>query len=111
MEITFSDEKLKVLCESAKERKRRLGEPAAKNLKTRLDDLDAAACMEEMRNLPGRWEELTGNLAGYFSCRLDKGLRLILRPKRQPPPTKPDGGLDWSLIDQVTVTEVVDYHG
>ncbi len=111
MEITFADEKLKVLCESAKERKRRLGEPAAKNLKTRLDDLDAAACMEDMRNLPGRWEELTGNRIGHFSCRLDKGLRLILRPERQPPPTKPDGGMDWSAIDQVTVTEVVDYHG
>ncbi len=110
MEITFLDEKLKNLCENAKERKRHWGEPAAKNLKTRLDDLDAAACMEEMRNLPGRWEELSGKLAGYFSCRLDKGLRLILRPKRQPPPTKLDGGLDWFAIDQVTVTEVVNYH-
>ena len=52
MGITFFDEKLKILCESVKERKRRLGEPAAKNLKTRLDELDAAACMDDMRDMP-----------------------------------------------------------
>jgi hypothetical protein len=37
-------------------------------------------------------------------------MRLVIAPKRQPPPVKPDGGLDWRAIDQVTVIEVVDYH-
>lgn len=111
MEVTFSSERLKRQCETAAERKKCFGEPAAKNLKARLDDLDAAHCMEDMRHLPGRWEELTGDRTGQFSCRLDKALRLILRPKRQPPPTKPDGGMDWQAIDQITVIEVVNYHG
>jgi proteic killer suppression protein len=110
MEVTFAEDRLKRACESASERQRRWGEPAAKNLKTRLDDLRAAKSMEDMRHLPGRWEELAGDRAGYFSCRLNKSLRLIVRPTRQPPPCKEDGGLDWSQIDQVTVTEVVDYH-
>ncbi len=111
MEITFSSEKLKRQCESTGERKKSFGAPAAKTLKTRLDDLDAATCMDDMRHLPGRWEELTGDRKGHFSCRLDKALRLILRPMRQPPPTRPEGGMDWAAIDKVTVTEVVNYHG
>lgn len=66
--------------------------------------------MEDMRGLPGRWEELSGDRLGFFSCRLDKGLRLILRPTSQPPPAKEDGGLDWQSIDRMTITEVVNYH-
>jgi proteic killer suppression protein len=110
MEVTFADDRLKRACESASERQRKWGDPAAKNCKTRLDDLHAAKSMEDMRHLPGRWEELAGDRAGHFSCRLNKSLRLIVCPTRQPPPRKEDGGLDWSQIDQVTVTEVVDYH-
>jgi toxin HigB-1 len=101
VEVTFLTERLKKTCESSAERKKRFGEPAASKLKNRLED---------MRNLPGHWEELTGNRKGQFSCRLAGGLRLIVRPKRQPPPTKPDGGLDWRAIDQVTVLDVLDYH-
>jgi proteic killer suppression protein len=110
MEVSFVDERLKRACESASERRRRFGEPAAGKLKSRLDDLDAAQCMEDMRNLPGHWEELKGDRKGQFSYRLAGGLRLVIVPRRQPPPTKPDGGLDWRAIDQVTVLEVVDYH-
>lgn len=57
-----------------------------------------------------KWGDPAGDRAGHFSCRVNKSLRLIVRPTRQPPPGKEDGGLDWSQIDQVTVTEVVDYH-
>ena len=110
MEVLFDAERLKALCESAVQRKKKFGEPAASKLKTRLDDLDAAQCMEDMRNLPGHWEELRGERKGQFSCRLVGGLRLIVRPARQPAPAKPDGGLDWRAIDRVTVIEVVDYH-
>ena len=109
MEIGFTSERLKKACEASGERKKRWGEPAAGKLKTRLDDLDAAYSMEDMRKLPGHWEELTGDRKCQFSCRLAGGLRLIVRPTRQPSPAKPDGGLDWRAIDQVTVLEVVDY--
>jgi proteic killer suppression protein len=110
MELSFATERLKKICESNGERRKRFGDQAAGKLKGRLDDLDAAQSMEDMRNLPGHWEELRGDRKGQFSNRLAGGLRLIVRPRRQPPPTKPDGGLDWRAIDQVTVLEVVDYH-
>ena len=110
MEVSFASDRLKKTCEPVAERKRRFDEPTAGKLKTRLDDLDAAHSMEDMRNLPGHWEELKGDRRGQFSCRLAGGLRLIVRPRRQPARTRPDGGLDWRAVDQVTVVDVLDYH-
>ena len=110
MQILFASDRDKKLFESKSEQARRFGPDAAKKLRARLDDIDAAASMEDMRNLPGKWEELKSDRAGQFSARLTGGLRLIVKPSRHPPPLKPDGGLDWRAIDGVTVIEVVDYH-
>ena len=110
MQVLFSSDRDKKFFESKSEQTRRFGPDAAKKLKLRLDDLDATASMEDMRNLPGKWEELTGDRVGQFSARLAGGLRLIVKPSEQPPPAKPDGGLDWPAIDSITVIEVVDYH-
>ena len=60
--------------------------------------------------LPGHWEELKNERAGQFSVRLHGGLRLIVKPQTQPPPAKPDGGLDWAAIDSLYIVEMVDYH-
>lgn len=63
-----------------------------------------------MRSLPDHWEELKQDRAGQFSARLHGGWRLIVRPQKQPAPSKPDGGLDWRNIDSIYIVEVVDYH-
>lgn len=110
MQVLFSSDRDKKFFQSKSEQARHFGPDAAKKLKLRLDDLDASLSMEDMRNLPGKWEELTGDRASQFSARLAGGLRLIVKPSKQPPPAKPDGGLDWRAIDSVTVIEVVDYH-
>ena len=65
--------------------------------------------METLRVLPGSGQELTGNRKGQFSGRLDKKLRLIIRPTKQPHPAKPDGGLHWAAVDAVTVLDLVDH--
>lgn len=110
MKVAFQDARLKKSCEDKATRQRQFQKAAADKLATRLDDLAAAATMETVRNLPGSWEELTGDRKGQFSCRLDKKLRLVIRPSKQPPSAKPDGGLDWGAVDAVTVLEVVNYH-
>jgi len=110
MRVEFLDARLKKSCEDRATRQRLFQKAAADKLATRLDDLAAAANLETVRKLPGSWEELTGNRKGQFSCRLDKKLRLVIRPTMQPPPAQPDGGLDWAAIDAVTVLEVVNYH-
>ena len=110
MKVEFVDARLKQSCEDKATRQRQYQKAAADKLATRLDDLAAAASMEIVRHLPGSWEELTGDRKGQFSCRLDKKLRLVIRPTTQPPPAKADGGLDWAAVDAVTVLEVVNYH-
>ncbi len=110
MKIDFVSVKDKEFFENSKQVTKAHGPENAKKLRTRLDDLDAAASMEVMRSLPGHWEELKGARAGQFSARLHDGLRLIVKPQKQPPPAKPDGGLDWPAIDSIYIVEMVDYH-
>lgn len=82
----------------------------AKKLQNRLDDLDAAQTMQDMRHTPGHWEELKRDRLGQFSAQLHGGYRLIVKPQKDPPPTKSDGGLDWHAIDSLFIIEIVDYH-
>jgi proteic killer suppression protein len=110
LKIDFLSGRDKALYESLKNATRAFGAESAKRLKTRLDDLDAAQSMEDMRALPGHWEELQKARAGQLSVRLHGGLRLIVLPQKQPPPVKADGGLDWRAIDSIYIVEVVDYH-
>lgn len=110
MKIDFLDLRFRALCHDKRLATKAYGSESAKKLKARLDDLDAAQCMDVMRTLPGHWEELKRDRAGQFSARLHGGLRLIVKPQKQPPPTKPDGGLDWLAIDSLYILEVRDYH-
>lgn len=110
MKIDFLNAKDKAFFEDFKQVTKPHGPENSKKLKNRLDDLDAAQSMEDMRNLPGHWEELKKDRTGQFSARLVGGLRLIMKPQKQPAPTKPDGDLDWRAIDSIYILEVVDYH-
>lgn len=110
MKIDFLSIKDKLRFENPKLAVKAFGAESAKKLKTRLDDLDAAQSMQDMRQVPGHWEELKNDRAGQFSARLHGGWRLIVKPQKQPPPTKPDGGLDWHAIDAIHIIEVADYH-
>lgn len=110
LKIDFLSAKDKEFFESSKQVTKAHGPENAKKLKVRLDDLDAAQSMEDMRHLAGHWEELQNDRAGQFSARLHGGLRLIVKPQKQPPPSKPDGGLDWPTIDSIYIVEMVDYH-
>ena len=110
MKIDFLNQKDKAFFENSKQVVKMYGAESAKKLKTRLDDLDAAQSMEDMSQLPGHWEELKRDRVGQFSARLHGGWRLIVKPQIDPPPTKPDGGLDWRAIDAIHIIEVMDYH-
>ena len=90
---------------------KRWGSMRAKIVRRRLDDLHAADSLEDMRNIPGNCEELSGNRKGQLSVRLDGGYRLIFIPEHDPIPTKPDGGLDWNKVTAIKVIGVEDYHG
>ena len=110
MKLDFLTAKDKAFYQDSKQVTRAFGSESAEKLKTRLDELGAAQSMDAMRTLPGHWEELRKDRAGQFSGRLPGGLRLIVKAQRQPPPFKPDGGLDWCAIDSLYIVEVVDHH-
>lgn len=110
MDVAFATEKLAKAMNSDSKLSQTYGAELAKQIRRRLDDLDAATTLEDMRTLPGRCEELTGDRSGELSVRLSANHRLIFRPNHDPVPERGDGGLDWTQVTAVEVTEVVDYH-
>jgi len=110
LDIGFLNEKDQTFFQNERRVQAKYGASVANRLYDRLEDIQAALCMEDLRHLPGKWEELVSERKGEFSCRLHGGYRLIVRPQKQPPPIKPDGGLDWRAIDGLVFIEVVNYH-
>ena len=110
MQVGFADVRSQNLFNSSRELVRAFGPENARVIRRRLDDLRAVPSLEDARKLPGHLEELKGNRKGQFSMRLLGGRRLIFMPAAVPLPTKPDGGLDWVQIREITVLNVEDYH-
>lgn len=112
MDVLFKTKALQKRCCSEKQRVKYWGKATAKKLGRRLDDLKAASCLEDMRNLPGKCHELKGDLAGLLAIYLVGPQRLILKPADEPIPQKDDGGLDWSQVFRVWIVRIEeDYHG
>lgn len=88
------------------------GSDGARRLATRLQELEAAASLADMRALPqARAHELTGDRDEQISLDLDHPRRLILSVANDPIPRSAEGGLDWGQITAVVVEEITDTHG
>ena len=111
LDITFASDKFEKECNSQKLLVRQQGARRAKRIRRRLDDLRAADCLEDMRSLPGRCHELTGDRPGQISLDLDHPYRLIFVPANNPVPCKADGGLDWARVTAIEIIGVEDTHG
>jgi proteic killer suppression protein len=110
MDISFSTSKLQNLCASGRDLQRRLGTAGAKKTQSHLASMAAAETLAEFRHLPGRCHELEAERAGQLALNLPDGKRLVFEPTAVPPPTKPDGGLDWAAVRSVRILEIADYH-
>jgi hypothetical protein len=64
-----------------------------------------------MEGVPGRCHALGANRRGQFAVCLWGAYRLIFVPDHDPIPFLPDGGIDLGRITQISITELVDYHG
>lgn len=110
MEVAFA-RKVAKICNQEKEMRAKLGDRNAELLKRRLAELKASDALEDFRKLPAaRCHELKGDRKGELAIDLVHPKRLIFIPDHEPIPTKPDGGLDWSAVTSVLITEIVDYH-
>lgn len=110
MDIVFAEPGLAHVCNDDKAAKKSYGAAGAKRLRRRLDDLSAASTLAVMRDLPGRCHELKGDLDGHLALDLDGGRRLVFKPAHDPVPSKDDGGLDWSRVTAICVTQIGNYH-
>lgn len=110
MEIQFDNSKFEDLCINHRALVRNYGDRMAGVIRRRLDDLDAANSLEEMRNLPGRCHELKGDRAGQLSIDLVHPQRLIFVPLEDPFPIKLDGDMDWAQIKSISVLGIEDTH-
>lgn len=110
MDILFASKKLERLCHDEKIATRTLGAPSARKLRARLDDLIAAANLDYMRKLPGRFHGLSKERAGQFALDLQGGCRLVFEPANSPLPKRPDGTLELTKVTAIKVVEVGDYH-
>ena len=110
MDVLFATRKLQRRLGSTTEARKVYGDQAAKKIAMRLEQMRAARHLGDLRNLPGRWHELSGDRQGSLACDLVQPYRLIFRATAEPPPLDAHGGLDWPAVESVTITEVVDYH-
>lgn len=110
MEIEFRSKRLEKECNQRSLCVKAHGLDRATRLSRRLDSLQAATCLEDLRNAPGRLHELTMNRKGQLSMDLDHPYRLIFTPNHNPIPTRPEGGMDWSQISSVMILGIEDTH-
>jgi len=79
----------------------------ARNLKNRCDVLKASPHFLFLLNNPiFHFEQLTNNLKGYYSLRLNKNYRLIIEPKHIYTMV-----LEYEKCEEIYIEGVVDYHG
>lgn len=101
----FRDRRLRDLVASHRHLVRRFGEPCARKIAQRLQQLRVAETLKDLRLMAGRCHELTGDRAGCLALDLVHPLRLVFEPL-----DPPDGPLDWDAVKAVIVLDVVDYH-
>ena len=110
VDISFKNRGLKKYANNDRLAVQKLGDRRAKLFKARLDDLHAANTLEDVRHLPGRYHELTGNRKGQWACDLDQPYRLIFEPHKSPIPKNESGQYLWIEIKGVEIIEIADYH-
>ncbi len=110
MKITFTDKKFEKLVNDDQKLVKELGMLRTKILRRRLTQLEDASNLEEIRNLPGNYHELSHNRKGQWACDLDQPNRLIFKPDESPIPINEHGQYIWIEIKAVEVIEVINYH-
>lgn len=110
MDILFKSRGLRELCHDDTLAMRRFGQPSARKLRTRLDDLVATRNLGLAHRLPGRFHPLTGDRHGQFALDLHGGHRLVFEPAGDPVPKLLDGTLDLSGVTAIRIVFIGDYH-
>jgi plasmid maintenance system killer protein len=110
MEVQYTKKALKKMCPDW-QCIRFFGDNIGRKILQRIKEFKAANCLDDLKNAPGRHEELKGNRKSQLSCRLTANWRLIYRPFGNQNDYIESGGLNWKRVNQVEIIEAEDYHG
>ena len=111
MDIYFKTKKLQKVCSNSNETIKKYGPKMAHKIHQRLMELRAANCLEDISKVPPpRCHLLSGNRKGQLSVDLDHPYRLLFIPADDPIPLTEDGGLDWAMVKQIEIVDIVDTH-
>ena len=110
VEVAYANSRIEKICTNVKRGRKELGQVGMKILTNRLIQIAEADNLEELRNRPGSWHELSGTRWGQLAASLDGLNRLVFEPNNDPKSIKPDGGLDWSAVTEIIIIEITDYH-
>jgi proteic killer suppression protein len=112
MEIYFKSKKDEKIFNSAEKMNNKWGSKIANKIRQRLAELYAAEHLSQINWLPPtRLHLLTENRKNLYAVDLYGPWRLVFRPANDPLPIKKDGGIDKSRVTEITILEVVNYHG
>ncbi|NLF68785.1 MAG: killer suppression protein [Candidatus Anammoximicrobium sp.] len=110
MQIWIASRKLAKLFNSQEEMRAKLGPRCAQLLQQRLEELQAAATLEDMGALPtARCHEMKANRKSQLALDLDRVRWLVFEPVHRPVPSKHDDRLDWSMVTEIVIREVIDH--
>lgn len=110
MDISFQSKKLEKIASDPKKCMKELGTIRARLFQLRIRDLYRADSLEDVRNIPGHYHELSENRKGQWACDLDQPYRLIFEPHEDPIPADENGKYIWIEIKGVEIVEIVNYH-
>jgi toxin HigB-1 len=108
--ISFTGKDLRIWANDDRKAVKALGKHRADIFKRRLTQLHDATTLEDVRYLPGKYNELTNKKKGQWACDLDQPYRLIFKPQEDPIPTNEDQQYIWSEIKGVEIIEIINYH-
>jgi len=111
MKIDYKSNRLKKTVKDAKAIMKYYG-TRAKLVNKRIEELKAAKNLSDIGKMPqANCHELINNKKGELAVDISGNHRIIFIPDHDPPPTKEDGGLDWSQVTQIKILNIgEDYH-
>lgn len=110
MTIKYKTKKLEKQLTDLKELKKKYG-TLALTVNLRIKQLTNSDTLKVLGTIQAaNCHELSGNLKGSLAVDVSKSYRIIFEPNHEPIPKKADGGLDWSEVTNILITDVLDYH-
>ena len=112
MDVFFSDNKIKKICEDEKLLYKEFGKDNAKKIMRRLNELYSVENLSMVPSVPPpRRHILKGERHGQFAVDIKHPFRIVFIPLNDPLPTLESGGIDLEKITKIKIIFIGDYHG